>query len=389
MNNIANKLKTRHVVSKYDVTTGNIIMTGNLTGCQNMTTSNLTVNGTKTIINTQEIISSNLTVGNVGTGPALAVIQSETTSQPVAQFVAGTTQALYINSSGNVGIGNSTPASALQVTGTITATTFSGGASGLTGLAQSAFVDATNATNISAGTLAAARLPSIPTSSLTGTVASGNLPSSATVWNMNGSTPYVPFGTQVGIDTASPNYTLSINGNFETWGNHYIHSGGAIGVGTTNPQWPLVVQGQTLITGSVGIGTTAIGGQNLVVGGTTNFTGNVFTNSSSALTTLGYSGAAGVGLLNLIIPGFGSGTLSGLGAWTNNFQVISIGTSANSPALAMTYNNYLDTAAIYSLAPGTAWKPMSFLMMMNTLQARPNRTAVLAMLRRSPPTQRA
>ena len=71
--------------------------------------------GTQEIINSYTTISSNLVVNNFGTGPALQVTQNEATSQPLAQFVAGSTQSLYLSSTGLVGLGTTSPYQKLDI----------------------------------------------------------------------------------------------------------------------------------------------------------------------------------------------------------------------------------------------------------------------------------
>ena len=82
-----------HLGSALQTSGGNI--TGNLAVSGNLFASNFSVLGSFETINAYETHSSNVTIANLGTGPALTVSQIETTAQPVASFVAGSTPALY------------------------------------------------------------------------------------------------------------------------------------------------------------------------------------------------------------------------------------------------------------------------------------------------------
>ena len=69
--------------------------------------SNLSVLGSIETVNAFVTMSSNVVITNSGTGTALTV--SQTGSQPVAQFSASGSTALFISSTANVGIGKAAP----------------------------------------------------------------------------------------------------------------------------------------------------------------------------------------------------------------------------------------------------------------------------------------
>jgi len=99
--------------------TGNVSVSGALNVTGQLTASNVSVLGTTEIINAYETHSSNVVINNYGTGPALSVTQTETTAQPVAAFYAGSSNALFVTSAGQVGIGKSTASYALDVSGSV------------------------------------------------------------------------------------------------------------------------------------------------------------------------------------------------------------------------------------------------------------------------------
>ena len=118
---------------------GDTNITGSITvGCNlyapnanisgNLITSNLTVLGSNTIINTYTISTSNVSISNItGKGPALAVYQKGAgDGYPIADFydvdISTVVPALRIADGGNVGIGTTIPKEKLDINGNLNIT---------------------------------------------------------------------------------------------------------------------------------------------------------------------------------------------------------------------------------------------------------------------------
>jgi len=108
-----------------------------------------TANGTGTSVGLNVGSGKVLTVGGIAShaagsaaAPTITATGDTNTGMffPAADTIAfaeGGAEAMRINSSGNVGIGNASPSTKLDVTGTVTATTFAGAGTSLTGTANS------------------------------------------------------------------------------------------------------------------------------------------------------------------------------------------------------------------------------------------------------------
>ena len=223
------------------------------------------------------------------------------TNSPLA-FYTNQARRMTILSNGNVGIGTSTPTSALEIAGTVKGT-FNGDGSALTNL---------NASSISAGTLPAAQLPATVALRAGGNDFTGNqtftgIYNFVTVQSANAGLPsYLSFvdstgGTVsrffVGLDAVSGLGTNEFDIGTSTtsplvfytdgFRKMTILSNGNVGIGTATPANKLDVAGSANFTGSLGVGlAAATHGRLEVADGPPNTwtSGNIFPGFSSANT---------------------------------------------------------------------------------------------------------
>ena len=184
-----------------------------LTGAPNITVTNLTVNGTETIINTNELNVRDKTVGIGST-----TTPTSTTQDGAGIIIYGQTQVDFLYDNDKAAIGLNT---ALSVAGFVTATSFSGDGSALTGVISGIDVQAdgsltgtaSTALNFSGVTITSDNTVGISTI----TVAAAGLGTEAiTVVPATGITTYLDLtNAQDHLITASGVTTISATGGSE------------------------------------------------------------------------------------------------------------------------------------------------------------------------------
>ncbi len=246
------------------------------------------------------------TLGNVGIGnttPAYNLDVTGTLRSTGSSWLGSglTGQGLFVKSDGNVGIGNTNPGTNLDVTGTARATTsvaspiFKGNSGAVT------FGDVAQATTITGSGLTVVPTTWTATPTISGLItATSGLTANGTVTVAAGfsQTGANTFSTGTGAVSLNGDTTIASGKNLTlTSGNLTLSSGllsqtgagnnffaGNVGIGATNPSYALNVSGNTYITGTLGVGSTASFSSLVNISGL-NASQAVYTDASKNLTS--------------------------------------------------------------------------------------------------------